>query len=593
MAPEQLRGEPLDGRADQFAWATLAIELLTGHHPWASGRNLPEAIAAIVSGAEPTLKKGALPNEVEATLRRALHNDPTLRFGTLRDAIAALQCVAGEARVAGQRLPAVETVPHADNTPAAVTRSVLPPQLRREHRAWLARTASSRHWPWLAGALAAIAIAAIVNFSPAAPLRIPEAGLAALSLYEDPKGSDAQALQSAALWQAAANDFGDAVRQPKAPLRWRAAQALSRGQYLSIKNQNEEGVAQLQRAVNLDPRWALPHLALSQALSRKGDVDGAANEAAEAERLLPKSWRGPYAAGMANSYAGHLAQAVDDFRRALVLAPDHPLVLSDLSLVYHAMRLDNEAAGVSRRALQLDPDVVAPHIVLAEVALECGDSEAAYNHATRALSVFPRSIPAQLAHAEALALSRRLPAATVVVEDVRQALAKQGPGPFQERLNAAEDTLLRTFEQFAADSEQPSLPAPSKPKVTFNVETGVFELDPELGKDRARSRVSRNNVILIERHARSAYPRRRIPLLARSRVDSFRATGSGEHRAAGAGAAARAADRAPAVAAPAPGARRPEPAPKDNLLLRLVRALVSTAKDDLATDGPRDKQPKR
>jgi serine/threonine-protein kinase len=36
MAPEQLRGEPLDGRCDQFAWGVMAWELFTGRSPWAA-----------------------------------------------------------------------------------------------------------------------------------------------------------------------------------------------------------------------------------------------------------------------------------------------------------------------------------------------------------------------------------------------------------------------------------------------------------------------------------------------------------------------------------------------------------------------------
>src|SRR5262249_21651489 len=46
MAPEQIRGDPLDGRADQFSWGVMAYELLTGRLPW---RGADDALAVMAS----------------------------------------------------------------------------------------------------------------------------------------------------------------------------------------------------------------------------------------------------------------------------------------------------------------------------------------------------------------------------------------------------------------------------------------------------------------------------------------------------------------------------------------------------------------
>lgn len=81
MAPEQLRGEPPDGRTDQYAWGTMAYELVAGVHPHA-GSGPPEMLNHL----DP-----AVPFEVAAAVARALAPVPDLRFPTMTDAAAVLE----------------------------------------------------------------------------------------------------------------------------------------------------------------------------------------------------------------------------------------------------------------------------------------------------------------------------------------------------------------------------------------------------------------------------------------------------------------------------------------------------------------------
>ena len=56
MAPEQLRAEPVDARADQFAWGVVAYELLSGRRPWeTTGGGYPLA-AEILTRQPPRLR---------------------------------------------------------------------------------------------------------------------------------------------------------------------------------------------------------------------------------------------------------------------------------------------------------------------------------------------------------------------------------------------------------------------------------------------------------------------------------------------------------------------------------------------------------
>src|SRR5579872_1610045 len=79
MSPEQVRGEPVDGRSDQFSLAVLAYEMLLGRLPF-RGDSAHSVMFQIV-GADPFQRDPAsLPPPVVAVLSRALAKDASHRF---------------------------------------------------------------------------------------------------------------------------------------------------------------------------------------------------------------------------------------------------------------------------------------------------------------------------------------------------------------------------------------------------------------------------------------------------------------------------------------------------------------------------------
>jgi len=91
MAPEQLRGDPLDGRVDQFAWGAMAHELLTGVLPW-SARDAVAVVAAI-SSSDPAPLDPALAAagpSVATAVERALAKRKEDRFAGMSELIDAL-----------------------------------------------------------------------------------------------------------------------------------------------------------------------------------------------------------------------------------------------------------------------------------------------------------------------------------------------------------------------------------------------------------------------------------------------------------------------------------------------------------------------
>lgn len=155
MSPEQVRGDPFDGRSDLFSLAVVAYEMLTGVKPF-GGDSISSVLYRIVN--EPpkdvSLHLERVPAPLAAFLHRALAKKPEDRFPDGGAFAAALRRAGGV--VAGAPVmppPPQETV--VDPIPELVAvpgrRSLL---------------------PWIVGAvlgLAALAWAGLTMFGPAAP----------------------------------------------------------------------------------------------------------------------------------------------------------------------------------------------------------------------------------------------------------------------------------------------------------------------------------------------------------------------------------------------------------------------------------------
>src|SRR5437868_4197746 len=81
MSPEQVKGEPLDGRTDVFSLGVVLYEMLTGTRPFASD-NVASIIYKIVHEAAPPARE-VLPSlhpGLNAVVMKALAKDPEERF---------------------------------------------------------------------------------------------------------------------------------------------------------------------------------------------------------------------------------------------------------------------------------------------------------------------------------------------------------------------------------------------------------------------------------------------------------------------------------------------------------------------------------
>jgi serine/threonine-protein kinase len=92
LSPEQASGEATSPASDLYSFGVVAFELLTGHRPF-KGDTIAEEAAAHVSGDVPPVQSfdRRLPRELDAVFGRALSKEPTWRFGTGAEFVAALR----------------------------------------------------------------------------------------------------------------------------------------------------------------------------------------------------------------------------------------------------------------------------------------------------------------------------------------------------------------------------------------------------------------------------------------------------------------------------------------------------------------------
>ncbi len=101
MSPEQVEARAVDGRADQFALAVMAYELLTGTRPFQAD-SMPTVAHLIVYGPRPSAEamNPSLPKGIDAVLDRALNRFADQRFPTCTEFTAALEEVLSRPAIA-------------------------------------------------------------------------------------------------------------------------------------------------------------------------------------------------------------------------------------------------------------------------------------------------------------------------------------------------------------------------------------------------------------------------------------------------------------------------------------------------------------
>ncbi len=114
MAPEQVRGEPVDARTDLFALGAVLYEMISGQRVFRRD-TAAETMTAVLRDDPPELTGTAvqIPPALDRIVRRCLEKDPAHRFQSARDLSFAMGVLSGSDSSGSQRATAATPTPAA------------------------------------------------------------------------------------------------------------------------------------------------------------------------------------------------------------------------------------------------------------------------------------------------------------------------------------------------------------------------------------------------------------------------------------------------------------------------------------------------
>ncbi len=381
MAPEQIKGEPIDGRADQFSLATVAYQMLTGRTPFGH-QTFTTLVYKLVHEVPPPActANDALPPSVDSVLARALSKSPAERFGTCGEFAAALAL-------------AVSSGANLQPTTATLVHPAPPP----------ARSRSRQNAGLLAGAVigAVILAGGTLLWKPWARRNTsvsPPATNVALSTPAAPPvvPTSAAKVDTAAAKPEPGRRSGTAERvspAAEAPSKTRSAHPAA-AQPQPPEDDDELSASQAEPDEASLPKPVIGAFQEGQQALNSGQYAAAVAALSKAINLHPKFVRAYMLRGLAHQKQGETEAAIADYSEVITLKPRNVVALAQRGACYAHLQQDDRALADYNRALQIRPDFPQALNGRGSILLKRNDTTGAIRDFSEAIRAHPELPPA-------------------------------------------------------------------------------------------------------------------------------------------------------------------------------------------------------
>ncbi|MBI3723448.1 tetratricopeptide repeat protein [bacterium] len=173
---------------------------------------------------------------------------------------------------------------------------------------------------------------------------------------------------------------------PRAPAIW-----ANRGMMRQVKGDMDGALADYTRALELEPRAVMNRIARGAARFRKGDLDGAIEDYTLAIQIDGKRVEAWNDRGVARLKKNDVKAALADFRRAVEVEPRDAMAWANRGQAEDALGDSEAAIADCSHAIELDPRCVGAWNTRASAKDAKGDRDGAISDMTRAIALDPRN----------------------------------------------------------------------------------------------------------------------------------------------------------------------------------------------------------